>query len=240
MHKREARGTLGRDDRLEFVLASFTRLEDELLTCMSYVPYIDQNRDVVSPRFTPILMESCSLIDSIFRYQSDTSQRHALKDFAAEHEAQMELEDATSLLLVSPLAFVRPFAGWGTTAPDWWLAHNLAKHDRIRNHEAVTYRFTVESLVALHQVIARSWLFLGHLARWGWFNADDDDGLVELAAARASSSGPPSLPVESRLIVSSIRDSFVEYDGDVPRVTDETPWRFSRRVEQHIWENEGW
>jgi hypothetical protein len=228
------------DDRLDFVLANYTRLEDELLTCMNYVPYIEQNRNVVSPRFTPILMESCSLIDSIFRYQSDVNRQHTLRDLAAEHESRLDLEAATSIVLVSPLAFVRPFAGWSTTAPEWWLAHNKAKHDRIRNHEAVTYRLTVESLVALHQVIARSWIFLGHLARWGWFNAADDEGLAELGAARAASSGPPSLPVESKLIVSAIRDSFVEYDGEVPRVTNESPWRFSRRVEQHIWEDEGW
>jgi hypothetical protein len=186
-------------DPLEFVVVNFLSLEEGLLACMDYIPFVSRNQQVVSPKFVSILMESCSLIDSVFQYMGDESKQHSLKQYSLLYEDRMDLDDATSLLMVSPLQFVRPLSNWTIVQSEWWAAHNKVKHDRLRNYETATYRSVVSALVALHQVIARSWIFLSILSRLGWFNGEDDEGLLELGAARSAGSGPPSLPLSRDL-----------------------------------------
>ncbi len=104
------------------------------------------------------------------------------------------------------------------------------------NYAAATYSCTVAALAGLHQVLARSWQFLGHLTRAGWFN-ESSEGLAELGASRAAGCGPPDLPVQTRLFVSPIRGDFVDWSTDPPTITG---WDFTERVKSHIWEWESW
>ena len=223
-------------DPHDFVVANFQALEDQFIECMKYVPYVEQNQAVVSPKFVPILMDACSLIDSVLRDSTDGDKRQTLKTYAALHEERLELEETTSLVLVSPLQLVRPFRGWRGTMPVWWDAYNKVKHDRIRNYAAATYSCTVAAMAGLHQLLARSWQFLGNLTRAGWFS-HSSEGFPELLASRAAGTGPPDLPVQTRLFVSAIRSDFVDWSTDPPTIAD---WDFRESVKNHIWEWEGW
>ena len=49
--------------KTDFVIANFVVLEDQLIDCMEYIPFINGNKDVISAKFIPIIMDSCSLID---------------------------------------------------------------------------------------------------------------------------------------------------------------------------------
>lgn len=200
-HKPECHSAMENEDILDFVVGNFSTLEDQLLDCMNYIPYLPSNMNVVSPKLTVILMESCSLIDSIFRYMESRPQRHQnLRAYSKQFEARLSLEEADSLFLVSPLQILHPFKGWTTTPPMWWLAYNQMKHDRVRNYAAASYALTVLSLVALHQVVARSWIFLGSLAKAGWFN-EASDSYFELGASRAAGAGPPISPQSQNLLL---------------------------------------
>ncbi len=134
-------------------------------------------------------MEAYSLIDSVFRDSTDGAGRHTLKSYATLHECRLELESATSLLLVSPLQFLRPFRGWRHTVRVWWDAYNRVKHDRIQNYEVASFTCAVTAVAGLHQLLARSWQFLGSLTCAGWFN-ESSETLAELGGARAAGSGP--------------------------------------------------
>jgi len=225
-----------REDPLDFVVSNFVALEEQLVSCMDYVPFIEQNECVVSPRFVPILMDACSLVDSVFRHTASEDGHHNLRLYALMHEDRLELEEATTLLLVSPLQFLRPFRGWQDAAPQWWNAYNQVKHDRVGNYAAASYAHTVSAMAALHQVMARSWAFLGNLAKAGWFN-ESDEQFGEMLVSRCAGCGPPAMPVESRLFVSAIRDSFVDWTTDLPTVQY---WEFTERVKNYIWEDEDW
>lgn len=133
--------------------------------------------------------DACSLIDSILRDCADGGKRHTLKEYAVLHEEHLELEGTTSLLLVSPLQFLPPFRGWCGATPVWWDAYNKVKHDRIRNYAAATYSCAVSAMAGLHQLLARSWQFLGQLTLAGWFNETSAE-FGELGASRAAGSGP--------------------------------------------------
>ena len=225
-----------REDPRDFVVANFHSLEEQLVDCMRYVPFIERNQAVVSPKFVPILMDACSLIDSILRDCTGGGKRHTFKEYAVLHEEHLELEGTTSLLLVSPLQLLRPFRGWRGATPVWWDAYNKVKQDRIRNYAAATYSCTVSAMAGLHQLLARSWQFLGQLTLAGWFN-ETSEGFGELGASRAAGSGPPDLPVQTRLFVSAIRGDFVDWSTEPPTIAN---WDFTERVKSHIWEWEGW
>lgn len=218
------------DDTRDFVVANFHSLEDQLLDCMRYVPFLEPNRAVVSPKFISILLDACSLIDSVLRDASPEG-RHTFKQYAALHEPRLDLEAATTVLLVSPLQFLRPFKGWSSSTPLWWEVHNQVKHDRLRNYAAASYLHTITAVAALHQVLARSWDYLGNLTRAGWFN-EASDGLLELAAARSAGAGPPDLPVQTRLFVSAIREDFIVWKDDVPTIN--WNWDFTPRVRSQL------
>ena len=185
-----------REDPLDFVVSNFAALEAQLASCMDYIPFVERNMCVVSPKFVPILMEACGLIDSIFRHVAPENGRHNLRSYASMHEEELQLEEATSLFLVSPLQFLRPFRGWGTGVPAWWTAYNEVKHNRIGNYSAASYTHTVSAMAGLHQVLARSSIFLGNLAKAGWFNESDvlfGDMVASRCAARGHQKCPSNL-----------------------------------------------
>jgi hypothetical protein len=223
------------------VVAAFQSLEEQLLTCLQYIPYSEQNKNVASPKFVPILMDTCSLIDSVFRHTVGGDQRHSLKNFAESLEGRLWLEEATSLFLISPMRLLRPFKGWRQAAPSWWDAYNRVKHDRIQNHDAATLEQTVMALAGLHQVLSRTRSFLSHLATAGWFN-EADDNFIELFAMDHVGCGPPGMPVETKLFVSATTGgdgTFVNWDTDPPTI-DYQGWNFSWRVKLFIFEAEDW
>lgn len=224
------------DDPLNFVVSSFVTLEEQLQTCMEYVPCIDQNSCVVSPKFIPILLDACSLIDSAFRHQMSKKGQHNIRTFAAEHEPYLELDNATTILLVSPIRLLRPFRGWRDHAPAWWKAYNQIKHDRVGNYAAATYAHTVTAMAGLHQVLVRSWIFHSNLLKAGWFNPRDQEGLITLLAAREACCGPPELPVDSKLFVSATRSDFAKWELDPPGIE---LWEFTERVKNFIYEDPG-
>lgn len=223
-------------DAVGFALASYEELERQMLAFMDVVPFVGANQQVVSARLIPILMESCSLIDSILRSNAGDEQKGSLKQLAAR--SGLGLDGSLSALLVSPLQVLNPFRGWHETTPDWWRAYNRIKHDRIRSFDAATYPIAVSALVALHQVITRSRMFTTHLAKRGWVNEDDDVHMAELASFELVGSGPPDIPIETRLVLSPLGDNFVEWEDG--RWAFSKDVRFSRRVANYIWEHEGW
>lgn len=224
------------EDPQDFVVANFMTLENQLIQFIEYVPYIEKNQQIFSPKLIPILMDACSLIDSIFRHASPSGERHTFKSYAATHEQRLELGDATMIFLVSPLQFFRPFERWTMSVPAWWEAYNAVKHDRIGNYSAASYLHTVQAMAALHLLLSRSWSFLGNLSKAGWFN-EHSDSFAELIASRAAGTGPPDMPAESKLFVSPIRENFVNNAAGEMLVE---AWDFSERVKNHIWEHESW
>ena len=212
--------------RMDSVISSFASMESGLATCMEYVPYISNNEGVVSPKFVSLILESCSLSESILkRLSRDSSGRKTLKDYSQLHEPFLELEAATTLFLVSPVQFLNPFKGWSKKPPCWWAAYNQLKHDRIANYEAASYSNTVLALAGLHQLIARTRLFLGNMVKAGWFN-ENDDAFMEMLVSRHVECGPPEMPVESRLFVSPIRGNFVLFENNMYTINTKD-WNFS-------------
>jgi hypothetical protein len=160
--------------RASFVISNFSSLEEQLLTCLDFLPYTVDNQRVVSPRFVPIILDACSIIDSILRDLVDQpDERTTFKRYARETEEYLELDTAFSIFLNTELVFLNPFASWRSKVPVWWSAYNRLKHNRLNNYAEATYEITVLVLCALHQVIARNRMLIPNLISAGWFNSGD-------------------------------------------------------------------
>lgn len=185
------------------------------------MPFITQNQSVISPKFVKIIFESCSLIDSVFKYSMPPDKRYTLKDYSQYFEQYFELENSITIFLDQPIRFINPFKEWTSRIPKWWQAYNKLKHDRLSNLEVATYENTVLSLAALHQVISRDRNFIPTLLSAGWFNPDSED-FGELAAARIGEVGIPIhvIPVESKLFVSPNHHNFVNTTDSEPVIDD--------------------
>jgi hypothetical protein len=192
-----------------------------------------QNYNLVSPKFTPIILEACSLIESVFKRSTTGNGRLTLKPYAELLEPNLELADATTIFLSHSLRFLRPFQNWHITVPSWWTAYNQLKHDRMSNWDAASYSATVDALAGVHQVLSRSKLFLECIAKAGWLN-EEDEHISELMTCNYVGCGPPQMPAESILFVSPIRDNFVIWNHDGPAI--DYAWTFSERVKFHLWD----
>lgn len=202
----------------EFAVVNFQGLEIQLQSCMDYIPFVEGNEDVVSPKFIPIIMEACSLIDSIFKHMaSEPAERNNLKKYSDMYESVLSLEENISLFLGSPIRALTPFAEWTKHQPEWWGAYNALKHDRLRNDNAATFNNAVMALGGLHQVMVRCKAFIGPFLRAGWIDTTEIETLVDLGSVAHLGSlhpSPPSLVVESLLFVSPTRENFVRsFDG---------------------------
>jgi hypothetical protein len=220
-----------RHKRLSAVLANFSTLETRLLECLDFLPYTKENWRVVSPRFAPIILDACSLTDSVLRHFAGLSNERAnFKRFATELDEHLDLQDAISVFLTTDLVFLNPFASWKTKVPTWWTAYNRLKHDRLNHCAEATYENAVSALCALHQVLARDRDFIPRLISAGWFNTDDPQ-FAELICAQHIEIGVKPIhvmPAESRLFVTPIHSNFVEYKNGRPYLKDDC--QFSPRA----------
>jgi hypothetical protein len=235
------------DSKLDFVIASFSALEAQLQDCLNYIPFIENNKSVLSPRFTPIVMESCSLIDSIFsRITNDKSKKYNLKKYADLHESTLSLEGNISLFLGSPLRVLQPYRDWTSRQPDWWAAYNALKHDRINNYEVATYTNAIQALAGLHQLIARCKFFIGGFLRAGWLDTQGFDLIADLGSAAHLGPlhpSPPIMVIESRFFASPTRENFINSaDEEEPLYLDinfEMPG-LSNRLRNFVFAHEDW
>jgi hypothetical protein len=75
---------------------------------MDYIPFVAKPQ-VVSPKFVSILMESCSLTDSVFRHMVTRVNNTASNNTSYCMKTAWTSTMPISQSMVSPLQFVRPY-----------------------------------------------------------------------------------------------------------------------------------
>lgn len=222
--------------KASFVISNFSSLEEQLSACLDFLPYTPETHGVVSPHFVPIILDACSLIDSVLRdLVNKTNEQSTFKRYARETEEYLELDTAFSIFLNTNLEFFNPFASWRSKIPSWWSAYNRLKHDRMNNYADATYETTVQTLIALHQVVARNRILIPSLISAGWFNPDDSH-FPELMCAQHIGQGVTPInvmAVETKLFVTPLHSNFVEFSNG--RIVVSEDCKFSPRVTAMIW-----
>jgi len=216
--------------RARAVVSGYAYLERQILECMEYIPYEGLNANAPSPRFAPLILEACGLVESIFKQlTAGATGRASFKKYSTLVEPLLDLEEAVSLLLLTPIEMMNPFGGWQKVTPAWWRSYNALKHDRLDSRSEANLGNALLSLAALHQVIARCDFFTPMLVSEGWVDPDNQQ-LPELIVGIASGFGVPitTLPVETRLLVSPLHSSLAEVVDGERRIINDAD--FSPRV----------
>lgn len=199
-----------KEENIDFTVNTFQELENQLSKCLEYIPFIGENKNTISPKFVTLILESCSLIESIFKIRVE--ERGGLKKYAKIFEPVAHLEDKICLFLSAPLTFFTPYSNWTRKVPDWWIAYNKLKHDRINNYKCATYENSIHSIAALHLLITRHPDFTNQIIKKGWF-CIEDELMFEFICARHEECIPMtsnSIVSETKLFVSPLSENFVK------------------------------
>lgn len=139
-------------------------IESMLKETLHYVPSVPEHQSVWSPRFTTIILEACSQMDSLWK-QVGVELGHWKKDgrptiqqyfmrFGQQlaHQWVMFFEGALT-------SMISPFYRWESNTfkapdykgrtPEWWQAYNDLKHNRLANRKKATLENATQSLAAL-------------------------------------------------------------------------------------------
>jgi len=162
------------EDSAELIVLWFEELEFRLSEILKTTLYTDQNKDLFLPSLANIIVDTCSLIDTIFReeYRGTTSREVVnIQDNCLYFEPILKLSRIKTVYLQYPLTYIIPFENWYDDATNeykpvtWWQSHNDIKHDRIREFQKATLNNAVLSVAALHQVISQLETFKHALLR---------------------------------------------------------------------------
>lgn len=132
------------------VLCWYERLERSVLEFAQYVPLTSENERLKAPVLAGVLIDACSLLDSMFRDMTPGSVSVSGKtksksdcdivDFARLHSQHLDLPDTQSVVLVSPPRYRVPFEKWKDLSAShayvplpWWQAYTSLKHDCLSN-----------------------------------------------------------------------------------------------------------
>jgi len=199
----------------------YEELEERLIEFLKFVPFTPEHLNVSSPRLASVVTETCNILDSLFREVSKPEEtikgkikkrdKLVVTDYAELYAERLKLPATKSLIFVSPPQYLIPFEKWELLtmggqheALPWWRAYTKLKHSRIKNMKEATLANAVNSLCALHQVIAKLLPQLGRATlRHGWFKDVSlrPDILIEMFEGKYALShlGRDTFLVESKL-----------------------------------------
>jgi hypothetical protein len=198
------------------IIQWYEDLEDRLAEFLKFVPFVDRNLEVSSPRLVGVITESCSILDSLF-YEAtpqtvtidDTVKNRDdlhIDDYAKLYAGSLKLPTTKSVAMVSPPVYLIPFKEWESIAAGghyiptpWWSAYTKLKHTRIGNLEKATLRNAVDALSGLHQVIARLPSLARAILRHEWLQLGGYNPEIVLAALEGASQLTDTYLVESKL-----------------------------------------
>jgi len=168
------------------VLGWYDQAEKALADFLSYVPYCDTHEQVWSPKLVTILQETCSQLDSLWRWEAVNI--HSKKDVDIRDYFELFGPDIANRWLVfwadEPIK-IEPFDEWqkahnsGKTESsnhplNWWKeGYQKIKHNRVENRKCATLKRTVESLAGLFLAIIRCEECWGALWERHWLTWDD-------------------------------------------------------------------
>lgn len=146
----------------ESLVNSFIRVEKQLVESLHYIPYCDEHHDVWSDLFVPIIIESCTLLDSYWNAQSKLSpyveeNNLSIVDYFRFFGERVESD--WILFRGEKIEKIYPYKGWTKTGKfktqndyetlDWWKSYNQLKHNRLLNRKSAKLIGAVKALSAL-------------------------------------------------------------------------------------------
>ena len=172
------------------VLDWYEEAEGMLSKFLEYVPYCDEHERVWSPKLAIILQETCSQLDSLWKWEaakihgkSNADIRDYFKIYGADMAQRWVVFWADSAMKLEPFIAWRKakafLKGEARKYPlDWWKeGYQKIKHNRLENRACADLKRVTNALAALFLAILRcercwDYLWERHLMFW-----DDSGGM---------------------------------------------------------------
>jgi len=150
------------DFTAQSVVTSFIQNEKVLGEVLNIVPYCQEHLDVWSPALVTVLLESCSQLESLWKYQLIPLAQYVKdKPTITDYFNYFGRNVVPSWVVFwgeKPTRII-PFDTWEDVEKkrrcdkykplDWWKAYNKLKHDRFVNQDQATLQRTVRAVGAL-------------------------------------------------------------------------------------------
>lgn len=177
----------------ESVLNTYLRIEDMLCDVLRVIPYCPAHHSVWSDALVPVLIESCSLLDSLWKFEVKQSpcvkkNRLTMNDYFTYFGSYLQYK--WLVFWGEETEVLTPFENWsksGRYAPedyselDWWKAYNEVKHERLMNRASATLSVSVKSLAGLFLAILRCELCRDAIVQVGWLTGQSPSSVVFLS-----------------------------------------------------------
>ncbi len=156
--------------KYESIIIWYKNNVEDFHKILKIVPYNSNNKSVIIPRLSPIIIESCSLLDTVFfSLYKGNEKKPDIRDYKKYYNKKLKLSSIKTLFYSEKAIIIQPFEDWEKTtaqaSPFWWDSYNKLKHDRSNQMHESTLENTVYSLVALNQFLARNVDFFEALYR---------------------------------------------------------------------------
>jgi hypothetical protein len=145
----------------------YKSVEDDFIDYLDCVPWTNAHKKVWSPKLANLLLNICSIIDSIFKYclkgpamnsakhikEIRTKDKPSINDFQKVYNDVYSLSDRVVYLLSTEEKLI-PWSNWQNqkSSPAWWTAYNHIKHNRFKNKTEATLENTLYALSGLFLV----------------------------------------------------------------------------------------
>jgi len=159
----------------------YQSLEEQLVDFLDVVPVHEQNLKTWSPKLATIMVESCGLIDSVFRYFSPETPKVRGKikkrddlvfgDYSKLYK-NLLLFKRKVIFLARPPEYRIPFNDWrdSSKVPEWWAIYNKLKHNRLEKIFDANLENAINSLAGSLLVITAVQGLGPYLISQKWFN----------------------------------------------------------------------
>lgn len=165
----------------------YENIELRLSEIVGVVPFtsIKELEKIHSPRLVSIIIETCSIIDTLLRAQMPnrfkrpgpkgremTSKGANIYDYHRELESTLKLTQTQSVLLKGKPILLCPFDNWSSSSSSspmpWWRVYNRLKHNRIEASKEANLLHCISSLCALKQIMTKIPDVLKLSLRFNW------------------------------------------------------------------------
>ena len=162
-------------------IGAFKKIEDSLEDILHVVPYCSEHEQVWSDEIIPVIFDSCSLLDSLWSFQSSRSSCVDKDHFTMKDYFRYYGETMAKRWLVfwcESINIISPFNNWSKNGNykngndsnelSWWTAYTELKHDRLSNRKKATLANSVKSVGALLLAIIKCEYLREEIEHAGW------------------------------------------------------------------------
>jgi hypothetical protein len=183
-----------------------------LIKIFDVIPAINNNYTTVIPNIASLILDSGSLIDTIYYSFCNDKNIKLFNYFEKEHC----FSQIKSVFLEKPLRLFSPFYNCFSdnnefNQPKWWSAYNGIKHSRLDNIDLCNLENCLNILCALHQIIAQEKIFFKALVVNNFiktnYNIEFVTNRLDYVYAKERSEKAKEIVIETNLFYSELGKS---------------------------------